>query len=239
MVYYTGDIHGNILPIQLFIRRHNLTTDDTIVILGDVGLNFNESALIERRKKYKLNYMGVNILCVHGNHEVRPETIPTYKEELWNHGVVYVEEKYPFIKFAKDGEIYDLDGEKSIVIGGAYSVDKFYRLERGLPWFSDEQPSDETKERVTQILMGCHWKIDQVLSHTCPLKYEPVEAFLPGLSQDSIDKSTETWLDKLEDLLDYKRWLCGHWHIDKKIDKMVFMYKSFEGGLRCEENTTL
>ena len=230
MIYYTGDIHGNVLPIQNFIRRFNLTEKDTIVILGDVGLNYYGNTLGERRNKYRLNYMGVNIFCIHGNHEMRPETISTYKESIWNGGVVYSEEQYPYIKFAKDGEIYDLDGCSTLVIGGAYSVDKPYRLKHGLSWFPNEQPSEETKARVEAKLESIDWKIDQVLSHTCPLKYEPIEAFLPGLNQDLIDKSTETWLDSIEEKLEYKKWFCGHWHIDKKIDKIIFLFKGFEGG---------
>lgn len=51
-----------------------------------------------------------------------------YKLQEWNGGKVWVEEAYPNILFAKDGEIYDIAGMKTIVIGGAYSVDKFYRL---------------------------------------------------------------------------------------------------------------
>ena len=31
-----------------------------------------------------------------------------------------------------------------------------------------------------------------------------------------------------EDQLDYKDWFCGHWHIDKRIDKMHFMMRSVE-----------
>ena len=53
-----------------------------------------------------------------------------YKLQEWNGGKVWVEEAYPNILFAKDGEIYDIAGMKTIVIGGAYSVDKFYRLSR-------------------------------------------------------------------------------------------------------------
>ena len=56
-------------------------------------------------------------------------------------GKVWVEEAYPNILFAKDGEIYDIAGMKTIVIGGAYSVDKFYRLSKGYNWFEDEQTS--------------------------------------------------------------------------------------------------
>jgi histidinol-phosphatase (PHP family) len=45
-------------------------------------------------------------------------------------------------------EIYNLGGKKTIVIGGAYSVDKYYRLMRGIHWFADEQPSEEIKNKV-------------------------------------------------------------------------------------------
>ena len=62
-----------------------------------------------------------------------------YKLQEWNGGKVWVEEAYPNILFAKDGEIYDIAGMKTIVIGGAYSVDKFYRLSKGYNWFEDEQ----------------------------------------------------------------------------------------------------
>ena len=45
------------------------------------------------------------------------------------------------------------------------------------------------------------WKVDVVLSHTTPLKYEPVEVFLLGIDQSKVDKSTEKWLDGIEDRL--------------------------------------
>ncbi len=85
------------------------------------------------------------MLCIHGNHEMRPETVPSYHEAPWHGGSVYVEDEFPNLLFAKDGEVYDLDGQKAIVIGGAYSVDKWYRLQCDLNWFPDEQPSDEIK----------------------------------------------------------------------------------------------
>jgi 3-oxoacid CoA-transferase subunit A len=120
-----------------------------------------------------------------------------------------------------------LDGRKTIVIGGAYSVDKFYRLRRGMDWFDDEQPSKEIKGYVESSLENTGWEVDVVLSHTCPEKYIPTEAFMPGLDQSTVDRSTETWLDTIEDRLEYKQWFCGHWHIDKLIDKIVFIRDSF------------
>lgn len=224
MVHYTGDIHGDIKPVLSFIQTYDLTKDDTVVILGDAGLNYY---LDERevRKKKQLNSKNVTIFCVHGNHEARPETISSYIQKEWNGGLVYYEKAFPNLLFAIDGEIYNLDGRKTIVIGGAYSVDKYYRLMTGLKWFSDEQPSDEIKKRVEKMLDDCDWKIDQVLSHTCPYGKIPTEAFLSGVNQKEVDNSTEKWLDIIESKLCYERWLCGHWHIDKIYEKLHFLYK--------------
>ena len=74
----------------------------------------------------------------------------------------------------------------------------------------------------------CGWAVDTVLTHTCPLKYEPVEAFLPMIDQSTVDNSTEAWLDEIEKRLSYMRWYCGHWHIDKRIDKIHFLFHTFE-----------
>ena len=146
----------------------------------------------------------MTFLCIHGNHECRPEHILTYNLEEWDDGLIYKEEDYPNILFAKDGEIYNIEGLKYIAIGGAYSVDKEYRLLMGWSWWKDEQPSEETKKYAQNQLEKNNWNIDVVLSHTVPLKYEPVEMFLPGINQSKVDKSTEEWLDEIENRLSYK-----------------------------------
>ena len=94
-------------------------------------------------------------------------------------------------------------------------------------WFPDEQPSDEIKDRVKSKLDSVNWKVDVVLSHTCPFKYTPTETFLSFVDQSTVDTSTEHWLDDIEDKLDYGKWYCGHWHIDKSIDKLRFVMDDF------------
>lgn len=138
-----------------------------------------------------------------------------------------MEDTYPNLLFAKDGEVYDLDGRQALVIGGAYSVDKYYRLSRGWGWWADEQPSPEIKARVEASIEQMGWMVDIVLSHTTPLKYEPVEVFLPGIDQSKVDKSTEEWLDSIEERLDYKKWYCGHYHTEKKIDRLQIMFNDY------------
>ena len=112
-------------------------------------------------------------------------------------------------------------------------MDKFYRLSRGYGWWSDEQPSEEIKQYVEQQLKEN--VIDVVLSHTCPFKYEPVEEFLPGIDQSTVDDSTEKWLDVIEETTDYIAWFCGHWHTNKRIDKMHFLFHQFESSESIQE----
>ncbi|MBQ2857809.1 MAG: metallophosphoesterase [Bacteroidaceae bacterium] len=225
MIYYTGDIHGSTLEIVTFCARFQPTKNDTIVILGDVGANYFSD---ERDTAFKAEFAKLQpaILCIHGNHEIRPQNIPSYKTREWNGGVVWYEEAYPNILFAKDGEIYDIEEVRHLVIGGAYSVDKHYRLLHNYGWWSDEQPSEEIKQYVEQQIK--EKPFDVILSHTCPFKYEPIEMFLPGIDQSTGDDSTERWLDKIEEMVDYKAWYCGHWHINKHIDKMHFLFHGFE-----------
>ena len=225
MIYYTGDIHGNKKEIADFCYKYEPAKEDTIILLGDVGANYYATER-DRALKGTMRKQNPTFLCIHGNHEIRPSNIPTYKTKEWNGGQVWYEEEYPNILFAKDGEIYDIEGLKHLVIGGAYSVDKFYRIRNGYGWWADEQPSEEIKQQVEQQI--AIKSFDIVLSHTCPMKYEPVEAFLPGIDQSTIDASTEQWLDNIEDRIEYKAWFCGHWHINKRIDKMHFLFHDFE-----------
>ena len=152
--------------------------------------------------------------------------IPSYHIAEWNSGKVYIEDDYPNLLFAVDGEIYNLNGCQTLAIGGAYSVDKFYRLSRGWKWWEDEQPSPAIKARVEHALTERSWRVDAVLSHTVPLKYEPVEVFLPQIDQSQVDKSTEKWLNTIEERLEYKHWYAGHYHTEKKIDKLSIMFES-------------
>ena len=228
MVYYTGDIHGEVFRVSEMIEKFRITPDDIIVLLGDVGMNYYGNKRGDRHRKKRLNKLGTKMLCIHGNHEMRPETLNSYHEERWNGGIVYVEEEYPNLLFAKDGEVYDLEGTKAIVIGGAYSVDKWYRLQCDLNWFPDEQPSKEIKARVERKLEALNWMIDAVLTHTCPSRYIPTEAFLSAVVQSMVDNSTEQWLDTVAEKLDYQAWYCGHWHIDKRIDRMHFLFHGIE-----------
>ena len=226
MIYLTGDTHGDFQRIAHFCARMHTKPSDIMIILGDAGINFY-GGWRDLHKKEFISKLPITLFCIHGNHEQRPATIPSYTVQEWHGGTVYVEEQFPSILFAKDGEVYDLNGMRAIAIGGAYSIDWMLRTP-GRSWWPDEQPSAEVKARVEQKLDQLGWQVDIVLSHTVPLKYEPVEVFLPGIDQSKVDKSTERWMDGLEERLEYGKWYAGHYHTEKTIDRLQIMFEGYD-----------
>ena len=51
---------------------------------------------------------------------------------------------------------------------------------------------------------------------------------LSSVDQSQVDKSTEEWLDTIEGRLDYRKWYCGHYHTDKKVDRITIMFEGIE-----------
>lgn len=217
MIFITGDTHRDFSRFYSFKSKE----DDMLIVLGDVGINYY---LTEEDKSYKeyLKKLNLKLFCVRGNHEERPENISNYKEVEMFGGKVFIEEEYSNLIFAKDGEIYNIDGKKILVIGGAYSVDKQYRLLHGYKWFKDEQLTKKEMDTILDKVKGKHFDI--VLTHTCPYKYEPREVFMQGLDQSKVDKSMEIFLDEIEENISYDKWYCGHYHTEKQIDKLEFMF---------------
>lgn len=241
-IYITGDRHGNFDDIGEFCRRFDTSKDDIMIILGDVGINYyvkkyhdanNDTVRYyntskDVSSKQFLQSLPLQFFCIHGNHEARPESVLGYEIIDYHGGKAYIQKEYPDIVFAIDGQIYNFDDKRYLVIGGAYSVDKHYRLATGNMWWADEQPSDKIKRVVESTIKENPTKIDGVLSHTCPFKYIPREMFLSCVDQSTVDNSTELWLDTIEESLYYKRWYCGHYHTNKHIDSIHFLFGNIE-----------
>ena len=221
MIYITGDTHRDFRRLD----NVNFSKNDMLIILGDMCVNY---FLDDRDKEVKdrLNKFGIKIFAVRGNHEERLESISTYKETNLFGAKVFIENDYPNLLFAKDGEIYEIGGNKVLTIGGAYSIDKNYRIMYGYEWFPSEQLSEVEMKNIYDKVKNKHFDI--ILTHTCPKKYEPTEMFLDGINQSMIDKKMEIFLDKIEEDINYDKWYCGHYHTDKYVDKVRFMFKDIE-----------
>lgn len=221
--YLTGDCHGTFKKIEFFVRRHKTTKEDILVILGDAGINYYLDKRDIKIKK-ELEKLPLTLLVIHGNHEARPQALDTYHEREWRGGIVYYEEDFPSLLFAKDGEIYDFDGESAIALGGAYSVDKWFRIRVGKPWFQDEQPSKESKQYAEKQLEERKWEVDYIFSHTCPEYMMPTDLFLRGLDQSTVDRTTEIWLEEIAKKTKFRKWYFGHFHANRKYTDYEMLY---------------
>lgn len=219
-VYVRGDTHGDFYGTHFWCIDNNTSVNDTLVILGDAGINYYENKLDAKLKK-DLAKEPITFFCVHGNHEERPANIKSYKK-IYSKGFScfgWIEPEYPNIFFPEDGQAI-IENKVCLVLGGAYSIDKEYRLKRGWKWFESEQMSEKEKERIFNFLKKNN-SYDYIFSHTAPLKYEPTYLFLPFIDQSKVDKSMEKFLDKVESLITYKEWFFGHYHDDAKINDKV------------------
>lgn len=229
------------LRAKLQQKMTNSREDQVLILLGDSGLNyfFNHR---DREVKAQLSKYPFTYFIVRGNHEERPSNCMAKEpdkweiEEFWG-GIVYVEKDYSYIKYADDGpatynipyivtpcELRDdnengdiewndlVDYYKTLILPGAYSVDKFYRLQKGYSWFEDEQMSLPEREYAWDLIGRNEHSFDLILSHTCPVCFEPTDLFLPMIDQSMVDKDMERFMGAVEYATDYSAWMWGHYH---------------------------
>lgn len=218
----TGDTHGQVFQRMDKISRNidNLVAEETaVIILGDAGLNYYLNKTDLKEKKLSSNF-GIRIYCVRGNHEQRPQNVQgmklVYDEDV--DGEVYIEDELPLIRYFVDGGEYTIAGKSVLVIGGAYSVDKYYRLARAAGrsfsgWFEDEQLNEAERAEILQKVNGKRY--DFVLTHTAPITWEPTDLFLRGVDQSTVEKDMEYWLKEVALSVCWGYWLFGHYHADR------------------------
>lgn len=221
--FITGDLHGDFTPLTKLYDSADTTQNDVLIVLGDAGVNY----LLDHRDIQFKRYLArqpITFFFIHGNHEERAGRIAGYKlvDSPFGAGKVWLDRRFPNQYFAEDGE-HTIDGNRCLVIGGAYSVDKLYRLTTGKKWFASEQPSEDTKMELLKDTEGQDY--DYIFTHTCPLHAVPADMFLPTVNQKTVDRSMEEFLQKIHDQVTYEAWYCGHWHTDRVFDKIRFVFE--------------
>lgn len=225
-----GDTHGSFLWMSNDTLQQYIPEETAIIILGDAGFDFYLNHTDEKKKK-EVNARGYTIYWLRGNHEERPQNVNGYQiifdENV--HGQVYCDPRFPNLRAFLDYGLYDINGYTCLVIGGAYSVDKNWRLQRAClieetndpkksGWFSNEQLTDEEMrncERIIQQFTATGKTVDFVMTHTCPYDYQPKDMFLSFIDQSTVDNSMELWMNRIKDMFSWHIWLFGHYHADR------------------------
>lgn len=223
--FLLGDIHGEAGPVKYFYNQNKerLKLDECenyMILLGDAGCNYSVTGKRDYNFKQKLSKLPFTFICLRGNHEARVTDVAEKFPARWSQadkygGVVYIEKDFPNIEYLSDGPaVYRFAGYKTLSVPGAYSVDKWVRLKNNWQWFANEQLSAEEMQYGRELVKR-EGAFDLVISHTCPITFEPRDLFLASIDQALVDKTMEQYLDELEYTLDYKRWAWGHYHDDR------------------------
>lgn len=177
-----GDIHGEFRELVWNITQKGLK-DTAFIVAGDFGLGFYKRGYYDTvylKIKDRLSKNGNCILGVRGNHD-NPEYFDPGSEELFI--------DYPEFKALPDYTRLYWGDREILVIGGATSVDKTWRLKEESKsgnklWWENERPLKD--------LSRINLKEDIIISHECPLCLGPV------LVRDNM-MDLETYHNILED----------------------------------------
>lgn len=234
MIYITGDCHTDFrkFSIEVFPEQKEMTKADFVIIAGDFGGVWNyrgESS----KEKWWLNWLEskpFTTLFVDGNHEdfARLNQFPI-KE--FHGGKVH--EIRPSVLHLMRGEVFELQGKKFFTFGGARSHDvKDGILEAGdkrikrwnndrskefrvnhQNWWKEEMPSKEEMQYGLENLKKHGNKVDIIISHCACSSVQKLVKESYGE-----DELTE-YFEQLKQFIEYQYWICGHYHIDKKVEE--------------------
>lgn len=202
-----ADTHGNDFEK---IKRN--TDCDYIVVLGDFG--FTNSNLIKLNEFLKEN--NKKILFVDGNHENYKKLKRIKEVEMFGGKVgVYAKNIY----WLKRGEVYEMNNKKILVFGGAFSIDRFCRIEN-ISWFKEEEYSKKDYENLYNNIIVNNYEVDYVFSHDCPLSIGK-QIHKCELKENK----TAQLLEGVSKICNFKKWFFGHHHIDIEIGKYVCLWE--------------
>ena len=233
-IIVTGDIHGNPfqrLNLENFPEGKTFTKEDYVIILGDFGLVWDDSAM-EHSCLDWLENKSWTTLFIDGNHE-NYDLLNKFPIEEWGGG--RVQKIRSSVIHLLRGEVYDIGGYKFLAMGGARSHDiqdgvlevgdprikiwkkddfKLFRINH-ISWWEEEIPNEEERKNALKNLAENDYKVDYILTHEAPssdvvlmdhLLYHP----------DEYSK----WLEmEIRQKVKYKKWFFGHYHLNLDVNE--------------------
>lgn len=216
-MYVTGDTHGN---LDCLIRRIKDLRDDIVLVTGDFGFVWDNSNKENRRLNILEQFLAernLKVITCYGNHSGRTVLKNEYQETDYCGG------KAKFIRsniiYLENGYVFNIADKKIFVMGGAESIDKANRIE-GVSWWREEVPSTLEFNRGLDSLDLVDWKVDYVLTHTCPLHI--VEQMYKYHWTSNI---VEKYLEQVYQNLEFDKWFFGHHHTNEVYGKCICLYK--------------
>jgi predicted phosphodiesterase len=184
-ILFLGDTHANTDQMYKALDVAAANDCSRIFQVGDFGYLEHEPfgvQFLEDIDRYA-RHVGVDIYFLDGNHDNLRLLLEKYSSNKDSEGFVMVR---PRVRYAPRGHVWIWKGKTFMALGGAYSVDKDYRLaqeqhaaddagedvslHRGTWWFPGEEMTDEDLNRY---LTAAPHKIDILLTHDKPRGSNP------------------------------------------------------------------
>lgn len=216
-IILAGDTHGLVDLDKItnyFEVNDEYTRDDYLIILGDAGVLWN--GIEDKDVQNTLNNLPVTTLWIDGNHE-NFDLLDEYPDEMWHGGRVHFITD-SIIHLAR-GQVFEIDGKTFFTFGGGNSIDKHLR-QLGLSWWPEEMPSNYEYDEGLNNLEKVDWKVDYVLTHTCPeyIANQLVTYTYPG------EETLQRYLNVIAEDLEFEEWYFGHWHMDESVENFRCLY---------------
>jgi hypothetical protein len=239
-IILSGDFHGNechemtainTKTMKSFCSAKSVNYDDIKyhIILGDVGILFPNSWKEDMYNIEFFNSKPFITLGVLGNHENYSaiEQLPLVDIGIGN-PVWKVSEK---LYYMPRGKIYNIDGKKCLVLGGALSLDKEFRTEFVSWWKKEEWGYLETEDLLT--LLKTENEFDYVFSHSAPVEAGKYLSKFKGYNGLPIDitngfDTTVKLNSAVYSMIKFKHWFFGHYHVRFTEDEFSCLYKNLE-----------
>jgi len=244
--FVCGDTHGKIdmKKITKWYQKEfsSLTKRDNLFILGDWGAIWHYRSDKHKYKKdvelqVKWAKKNFQTIVIPGNHENYDLINKLPVIEKWGGKVKVLTPKSPYtdkdygeIYILERGEIYTINGDKILAMGGARSQDQAMRIV-GEDYWAEELWSMEEENNCLTNLDKHNWEVDYVFAHTCP---ERIGSFiLDGVDAAHNQKTYYNYSAKVKDPLSkffthlineglkFKEWHFGHWHEDLVFNQLV------------------
>lgn len=218
MIYITGDIHGDYdikkLGFKTFPESRKLTRKDYLIICGDFGLLWDNS----KTEKYWLSWLDSKpwtTLWIDGNHE-NFDMLKEYPTESWKGGKIQkiTENIFHLCR----GNVFEIERKKFFAFGGAESHDKQFRTYGESIW-EEELPSHDELKNGINSLRAVGNSVDIVITHSLPNHIQK-DIFPEKIYPSNI--LTE-YFDEIENIIDFKYWFSGHYHISAEYDKKHYL----------------
>jgi len=205
MIYLMSDPHGGEYTTALDEYLSVCTSDDILIILGDLGINFGHNGETEAFTQKFLS-LKENIIFIEGNHDNHPYFNSLPEAERYGDRVNVLTEN---IVRLKRGGIFEICGKTFFVMGGCESSAKWKDM--GL-LYEGEDPTAEEIAHGIENLKAHGNKVDYILTH----KYSPAQHRPKG---EYGPLSLYGLMDHIDENVEFTHWYAGHWHLDKVVDE--------------------